>query len=63
MLSDMRCDNCHELQAALFRHKEMGDPSPKGWWCQECLHEAGQDLDEETLRLVNILRRGNRRDD
>jgi hypothetical protein len=59
----MRCDKCGELEGALFRAKPMGDENPIGWWCEACLHEAGRDLDEETLRLVNILKRGNPRDD
>lgn len=59
----MRCDRCGELEGALFRVNQETPLDQGGWWCEACLHEAGQDLDEETLRLVNILRRGNRRDD
>jgi hypothetical protein len=62
-LYDMRCDQCGEIEPALFRAKAMGELSPTGWWCEACLHEAGQDLDEETLRLVNILKRRNPRDE
>jgi hypothetical protein len=61
-LRDMRCDRCGELEGALYRAGPFGLPEVP-WFCEDCMRETSRVLDEETKRIVRILKEYNETDD